>query len=189
MPPRRRDRQSTDLKEEREEPRGRGRQVQNPEVDRELHNLHAMIVYMDIRQRRKDDVGDISEYENEDDTGHGEEEIPVEYATNEHLLEDLTRMGAKLKMNIPVYEGNLDVEEILDWIRALGTYFDYEDVGEEKKVRHAITRLKGHVALIFAIMVGCHSSVHIKRNKLEKLTSSRHRGEMLRQKMMKVEDR
>jgi hypothetical protein len=26
-------------------------------------------------------------------------------------------------------------------------YFDYEDVEEEKKVRHAVTRLKGHVTL------------------------------------------
>ena len=50
-------------------------------------------------------------------------------------------------MDIPVYEGNLDVEELLDWIRALDTYFDYEDIEEDKKFRHAITRLKGHVAL------------------------------------------
>jgi hypothetical protein len=50
-------------------------------------------------------------------------------------------------MDIRVYEGNLDVEEILDWIRALDTYFDYEDVEEEKKVKHVVTRLKGHEAL------------------------------------------
>jgi hypothetical protein len=30
-------------------------------------------------------------------------------------------------MDIPVYEGNLDVEELLDWIRALNKYFNYED--------------------------------------------------------------
>jgi hypothetical protein len=42
---------------------------------------------------------------------------------------------------------DLDVEELLDWIRALDTYFDYEDVEEDKKVKHAITRLKGHAAL------------------------------------------
>jgi hypothetical protein len=50
-------------------------------------------------------------------------------------------------MDILVYEGNLDAEEIIDWIRALDIYFDYEDVEEEKKVRHAVTRLKGHAAL------------------------------------------
>jgi hypothetical protein len=51
------------------------------------------------------------------------------------------------KMDILVYEGNLDVEELLDWIRALDTYFDYEDVEEDKKVKHAIKRLKGHATL------------------------------------------
>jgi hypothetical protein len=50
-------------------------------------------------------------------------------------------------MDIPVYEGNLDDEEILDWIGALDTYFDYEDVEEEKKVKHVVTRLKGHATL------------------------------------------
>jgi hypothetical protein len=36
---------------------------------------------------------------------------------------------------------------LLDWIRALDTYFDYEDIEEDKKVRHAVTKLKGHAAL------------------------------------------
>jgi hypothetical protein len=31
-------------------------------------------------------------------------------------------MGAREKMDIPVYEGNLDAKELLDWIRALDTY-------------------------------------------------------------------
>jgi hypothetical protein len=68
----RRDRQSPDPEEEREMPRGRGREVQNPEVERDLHNLRARVVDMEIRQRRTADVGDISESENEDDAGHGE---------------------------------------------------------------------------------------------------------------------
>jgi hypothetical protein len=143
----RRDRQSPDPEGEREISRGRGRQVQNLEVDRELHNLRAMIVDMDIRQRHKADEGDISESKNEDDVGHGEEEISVKDATNECLLKAVARMGAKVKMDILVYEGNLDVEELLDWIRALDTYFDYEGIEEDKSGRHAITRLKGHAAL------------------------------------------
>jgi hypothetical protein len=50
-------------------------------------------------------------------------------------------------MDIPAYEGSLDAEELLDWIRALDTYFDYEDIEEDKKVRHAVTKLKGHATL------------------------------------------
>jgi hypothetical protein len=147
MPPRRRDRQSPNPKEEREMSRGRGKQVQNPEVERDLHNLRARVVDMEIIQRHTADVGDISESENEDDARHGEEEVTTKDAANERLLKVVARMGAKVKIDILVYEGNLDAEELLDWIRALDTYFDYEDVEEDNKARHSITRLKGHPAL------------------------------------------
>jgi hypothetical protein len=56
-------------------------------------------------------------------------------------------MSSKTKMDIPAYEGSLDAEELLDWIRTLDTYFDYEDIEEDKKVRHAVTKLKGHATL------------------------------------------
>jgi hypothetical protein len=46
-----------------------------------------------------------------------------------------------------MYEGNLEVEELLDWVHAMDKYFDYEEIEEENKVKHGITRLKGHVAL------------------------------------------
>jgi hypothetical protein len=85
MPPRRRGRQSPDPeeRERKEMSRERGRQVQNPDVERGMRNLRARMEDMEIRQRRKADVGDISESENEDDAGHGGEEIPVEDAANE----------------------------------------------------------------------------------------------------------
>jgi hypothetical protein len=152
MPPRRRGRQSPDPEEERELrerelSRERGRQVQNPDVERGMRNLRARMEDMEIRQRRTADAGDISESENEDDAGHEEEEIPMEDAANERLIKAIARMSSKTKMDIPAYEGNLDAEELLDWIRALDTYFDYEDIEEDKKVRHAVTRLKGHATL------------------------------------------
>jgi hypothetical protein len=56
-------------------------------------------------------------------------------------------MGAREKMEVTMYEGNLNVEELLDWIRVLDKYFDYEDVKEDKKVKHVVTRLKGHATL------------------------------------------
>jgi hypothetical protein len=71
----------------------------------------------------------------------------VEDAVDERLFRVVARIGAREKMDIPVYEGNLDVEELLDWIRALDKYFDYEDVEEDKKVKHVVTRLKGHATL------------------------------------------
>jgi hypothetical protein len=127
--------------------RERGRQVQNPDMERGMRNLRARMEDMEIRQRRKADAGDISESEDEGDAGHEEEEIPAEDAANERLIKAIARMSSKTKMDIPAYEGSLDAEELLDWIRALDTYFDYEDIEDDKKVRHAVTRLKGHAAL------------------------------------------
>jgi hypothetical protein len=56
-------------------------------------------------------------------------------------------MGAREKMDIPTYEGNLDVEKLLDWFRYMDKYFEYEDIEEDKKVKHVFTRLKGHATL------------------------------------------
>jgi hypothetical protein len=101
---------------------------------------------METAQRCTVSAGDLSDSESEIEAEH-EEEVAAEDASNERLIRAIARMGARAKMGIPVYEGNLDAKELLDWIRALDTYFDYEDVEEDRKVKHAITRLKGHVAL------------------------------------------
>jgi Icc-related predicted phosphoesterase len=101
---------------------------------------------METAQRCTVSAGDLSDSESEIEVEH-EEDVAAEDASNECLIRAIARMGTRTKMDILVYEGNLDAEELLDWIRALETYFDYEDVEEEKKVKHAITRLKGHATL------------------------------------------
>jgi hypothetical protein len=80
-------------------------------------------------------------------TKRGEEEFVAEDAVEERLLKVVARIGAREKMDILMYEGNLDVEELLDWFRALDKYFDYEDIKEDKKLNHVVTRLKGHATL------------------------------------------
>jgi hypothetical protein len=147
MPPRRRDKQTLDLPEDREMSRERGMQVPNPAMEGDIHDLRARVVDMEIKQRCTAGVRDLSDSKSEDEVGHEGEEVTAKDAANECLIRAVARMGARVKMDIPVYEGNLDVEEILDWIRSLDTYFDYEDVEEDKKVKHVVTRLKGHATL------------------------------------------
>jgi hypothetical protein len=125
--------------------RRRDRQMPDLAVEREMCELRARLDAMETAQRRTVNVGDISEAESENEAG--DEEVAVEDAAEECLFRVVARIGAREKMDIPMYEGNLDVEELLDWIRALDKYFDYEDVEEDKKVKHVITRLKGHAAL------------------------------------------
>jgi hypothetical protein len=114
MPLRRRDRQTPDPLEESEMPRGRGRQVPNTAMEREMHDIRTRLVDMETTQRRTASVRDVSESESEDEVGHEGEEVVTKYAANERLLRVVARMGAREKMDMPVYEGNLDAEEILD---------------------------------------------------------------------------
>jgi hypothetical protein len=127
-------------------PRRRDRPMPDPAVEREMRELRARLDAMETTQRRTVDTGDISEADSENEAGHGEE-VTVEDVVDERLFRVVARIGAREKMEIPMYEGNLDVEELLDWIRALDKYFDYEDVEEDKKVKHVVTRLKGHATL------------------------------------------
>jgi hypothetical protein len=145
MLPRRRDRQIPDPPEEREIPRRRDRQLPDPAREREMRELRARLDAMETGQRHIVHSGDINESKGENEAEN--EEVAAEDATEECLFRDVARIGVRAKMDIPVYEGNLDVEELLDWIRALDKYFDYEDVEEDKKVKHVVTRLKGHATL------------------------------------------
>jgi hypothetical protein len=99
---------------------------------------------MEAAQRRASDAGYISDAQSE---VVEVEEFTGENVVEEHLLRAVFRLGARAMIEVPMYEGNLDVEELLDWIRSMEKYFDYEYVDEEKRVRHSITGLKGHAAL------------------------------------------
>jgi hypothetical protein len=124
-----------------------GRQMPDLAIEREMCDLRARLEDMETTQRCTVSAGDLSDSGSENEAKHEGEEVAVEDVANERLLRTVARMGAREKMDIPVYERNLDVEELLDWIRALDTYFDYEDVKEDKKVKHVVTRLKGHATL------------------------------------------
>jgi hypothetical protein len=68
---------------------------------------------METTQRHTTGAGDISDFESEVED-ECKEEVAAKYASNECLIRAIARMGAREKMDIPVYEGNLDAEELLD---------------------------------------------------------------------------
>jgi len=115
-------------------------------MEREIHDLHDRLEDMETTQRRTTSAGDLSDSDSEVEAEH-EEEVVAKDGANEQLIKSIAQMGAKMDMDILVYEGNLDAEELLDWIRALDTYFNYEYVEEDKKFKHAVTHLKGHATL------------------------------------------
>ena len=115
-------------------------------MERQMRELRARLKEMETVQRHRVSAGEFSDSEVEEEAGHAEE-VTAEDASTERLIKAIARMSSKTKMDIPAYEGSLDAEELLDWIRALATYFDYEDIEEDKKVRHVVTKLKGHATL------------------------------------------
>jgi len=74
---------------------------------------------METTQRWIIDAGEVSEAEIENEVEAREEEFAGEDAAKERLFWDVARIGAREKMDIPMYEGKLYVEEMLDWFRSL----------------------------------------------------------------------
>jgi hypothetical protein len=118
--------------------------VENRVMERKMRELRARLDAMETTQIRAPDAGDVSDAENEEVEV---EEVVVEDVAEERLMKEIIKLGDKEKIHIPMYEGTLDVEELLDWIQEMDKYFDYEDVDEENKLKHIATKLKGHATL------------------------------------------
>jgi hypothetical protein len=68
---------------------------------------------METAQRCTTSVGDLSVSDSEVEAER-KEEVAAKDVANECLIKAIAWMGAKAKMDILVYEGNLDAEELLD---------------------------------------------------------------------------
>jgi hypothetical protein len=113
MPPRR-ERKSPD--HEDRDARRRGRPAGKPEMERQIQDLRVRLEEMETTQRRGAGTAEFSDSEVEEEAGQEVGEVSAEDASTERLIRDILRMSSKTKMDIPVYEGILDAEELLDWI-------------------------------------------------------------------------
>eukprot|EP00253_Pinus_taeda_P010891 PITA_10891 len=120
---------------------GRGRLVANAVFVDDIRNLRTRMETMETDQRRAPNEGDASVVEES-----SEEEEDAESKTTK-VLKMLAKVSGRPKVEIPLHEGNLNAEELMDWISSLDKYFDYEEVDDKKKVKFAVTRLKGHATI------------------------------------------
>jgi hypothetical protein len=73
---------------------------------------------MEITQKRAPDAGDISEVERKKIEV---EENVAEDAAKDRLIKVVSNIGARVKIKVPMYEGNLEVEELLYWVHTMET--------------------------------------------------------------------
>lgn len=81
--------------------------VENPSMEEEITWLCARLDSMETTQRRAPDTGDINEVKSKDVEVEG---VAGEEVAEEWLLRVVVKMGARAKIEVPMYEGNLDVE-------------------------------------------------------------------------------
>ena len=65
----------------------------------------------------------------------------------ERLLRVLSRENSKPNVEFVSYDGKLDTNVVLDWISDMEKFFEYENTLDNRKVKIAVTRLKGHALL------------------------------------------
>ena len=121
---------------------GQGRPIANAVLLEEIWHLRTRMTTMETTQRRARDDGIASA--NEEETT--EEEVEEESKATK-VMKMLEKASSRPMVEVPLYDGNLTVEVLMDWISSFDKYFDYEEVVDKKKVNFAATRLKGHAAL------------------------------------------
>ena len=52
----------------------------------------------------------------------------------------------RLKVDIPTFNGNLNIEDLLDWLAEVDRCFDYMEVPKDRRVRLVTCRLKGRAS-------------------------------------------
>eukprot|EP00253_Pinus_taeda_P009065 PITA_09065 len=53
----------------------------------------------------------------------------------------------KPKHELSTYDGSLSADVLLDWLSEVNKYFEFEETSEDKQVKFAATKLKGHASL------------------------------------------
>ena len=64
------------------------------------------------------------------------------------MLKFVIGVSMRPKLEVPTYQGGLDANELLDWINEMDKFFDYDETYYERKVKFAVTGLKGHASLV-----------------------------------------
>lgn len=108
----------------------------------ELKVLIARLEAVEVGRRRDPELGDVSEEEVEVAADGAEGDSP-----EVKLLKFVLLSNSKPKPELPTYNGSLSIDVVLDWISEMDKYFECEKISEDRRVKFAATKLKGHATL------------------------------------------
>ena len=95
-------------------------------------------------------IGNESEEENEEQENfaqEGADEGEVLNEVEERLFTAIYNLGKRPKFDVGMFLGNLNPDELIDWINELEEYFQYEEIEDLDKVKFAKAKLKGHAKI------------------------------------------
>ena len=98
--------------------RARERKPVDTDMQRDMRRYEEILEAME-RRKHSDNLDDSDE---EAESFDEEEEDPEEVK----VLKMLLKASSRTRVEVPMYEANLNVEELMDWINALNKYFDFE---------------------------------------------------------------
>ena len=122
--------------------RGRGN-ADNATLD-QLRQITALLDVMETTQRRGEHLVDVSDDEAIAPKPNPE---PGGDQDKERLLRVLSRENSNFVVEAVPYDEKLDTNVVLDWIFDMEKFFEYEKTLGNRKVKIAVTRLKGHASL------------------------------------------
>ena len=112
----------------------RGRLVANADLREEIRTLRARLEALETGIHNEH-TGDTSDEEIPEE----EEETTVE-TPEVRMFRSIFGVGSSSRVDVPFFSGNLDPEELIDWIKSMNKHFDYAEVKEDRQVRFVVTR-------------------------------------------------
>ncbi|XP_059067895.1 uncharacterized protein LOC131858616 [Cryptomeria japonica] len=95
----------------------------------------------EVNEEHYEDEGE--EYHERQEHREVEDEMDPEERKLVRILKVVQNNGGKGHVEVPIYQGKMDSEEVLGWLDALENYFEYEEMEDEKRVKFAKTKLRG----------------------------------------------
>ncbi|GLJ29216.1 hypothetical protein SUGI_0576220 [Cryptomeria japonica] len=93
------------------------------------------------RDKRREEHNDEEQHEDDGDEQLGgpehrrvEDEVDPEERRLVRLLKAVQNNAGKRHVDVPIYQGKMDSEEVLGWLDALENYFEYEEMEDDKRV-------------------------------------------------------